>query len=87
MQPQDLQELIANLNLKNMWKPSKFYLFILMLFTAIMGGISLSFIDWDIIEKGKGIDIYNQIDLPVIFFLLSISFMIPYVKKLKEENK
>ena len=45
-----------------MWKPSKKILLSLMLFTAIMGGITLSWVDWDIIETGKGIDIYNQID-------------------------
>ncbi len=69
-----------------MWKPSKIVLFVLMLFTAIMSGVSFSFIDWDIIENGKGIDVYNQIDLPILFFVLSISFMIPYVKKIKEEK-
>lgn len=70
-----------------MWKPSKKVLFGLMLLTAIIGGVSFSFIDWDIIENGKGIDVYNQIDLPILFFVLSISFMIPYVKKLKEDKE
>jgi len=69
-----------------MWKPSKIVLFVFMLFTAIMSGVTLSFIDWDIIENGKGIEVYNQIDLPIIFFVLSISFMIPYVKKLKKDK-
>ena len=68
-------------------KPSKKILFALMLLMSTLGGITLSMVDWDIIETGKRVDVYNQIDLPIIFFLLSISFMIPYVKKLKEENK
>jgi len=51
------------------------------------GLCSFSFIDWDIIVKGKGIDIYNQIDLPIIFFVLSTSLMIPNVNKLKEDKE
>lgn len=66
-----------------MWKPSKKILLILMLSMAIIGGITFNFVDWDIIEKGKGIDVYNEIELPIIFFLLSISFMITYVQKIK----
>ena len=54
-----------------------------MLSMAIIGGITFNFVDWDIIEKGKGIDVYNEIELPILFFLLSISFMITYVQKIK----
>ena len=69
-----------------MWKPSKKILLVLMILTSIMGGLTFIGIDWGVFEIGKGIDIYNQIDLPIIFLLLSISFMIPYVKKLKEKK-
>jgi hypothetical protein len=69
-----------------MWKPSKRVLLVLMILTSTLGGITLSWVDWNIIKTGKGVDVYNQIDLPIIFLLLSIIFMIPYVKKLKEEK-
>ena len=70
-----------------MIKFSKATLFILMVSMCVLGGVSFAVIDWDIIETGKGIDIYNEIDLPIIFLLLAFSFMLPYVKKVKEEQQ
>lgn len=67
-----------------MWKPSKLVLFILMVANSIFAGLSLIFVDWKVFETGQGI--YDEIHQPVLFFLLSIFFMFPYVKKLKEES-
>jgi len=67
-----------------MWEFSKLTLFILMMVNSTLGGISLSFVDWSVFETGQGI--YDEIQLPVLFFLLSLFFMFPYVKKLKEDS-
>lgn len=42
------------------------------------------FVDWDVVASGKGV--YNELQQPVLFILLSLFFMFPYVKKLKEES-
>jgi len=67
-----------------MWKLGKKTLFILMLTTAIMAGLTTYWIDWSVFETKKGI--LREIQLPLIFLALSFYFMIPYVKKLKEEK-
>jgi hypothetical protein len=69
-----------------MWKPTKSVLLLLMILMCIFGGLTLSWVDWSIIETGKKIEIYKQIELPIIFLLLAFTFMIPYVKKLKNNN-
>ena len=69
-----------------MWKPSKKILFALMFLMSTLSGITLCMVDWEVLEKGKGIDIYREINTPLIFFGLAFLFMIPYVKKLKEEK-
>jgi len=68
-----------------MWKPSKNTLFFLMFLSTIFGGITFSIVDWSVFESGKGI--IAELQLPVIFLALAFSFMIPYVKKLKEEKE
>ncbi len=70
-----------------MIKFSKKTLFFLMVLMCIMGGITLSMVDWEVFNDGAGIDIYREIDLPLIFLGLAFGFMFPYVKKLKEEEK
>lgn len=69
-----------------MMKFSKITLFILMTLMSILGGITLNMVNWNVFSVGKGIDIYREIDLPIIFIGLAFSFMFPYVKKLKEES-
>lgn len=70
-----------------MWKPSKKILVGLMILMSILCGITLSMVDWEVVENGKSVEIYREINTPLIFFGLSILFMIPYVKKIKEESK
>ncbi|MFK7747815.1 MAG: hypothetical protein AB8B65_05470 [Kordia sp.] len=67
-----------------MWKPNKKILFILFFLNATLGGICFSLIDWSVFETGKGI--YDEISLTLVFTGLTFFFMIPYVKKLKEEK-
>ena len=67
-----------------MWKPSKLVLFILMVANATFAGLSLIFVDWTVFETGRGI--YDEIHQPALFLVLSLFFMFPYVKKLKEES-
>tara|TARA_R110000787_G_scaffold17133_7_gene54079 strand:+ start:318 stop:527 length:210 start_codon:yes stop_codon:yes gene_type:complete len=69
-----------------MWKPKKKTLLVLMILTSMFGGLTLSWVNWGVFETGKNIEIYNEIELPLIFLLLAFVFMIPYVKKIKEEN-
>lgn len=68
-----------------MWEFNKVTLFILMTSMSILGGISLIMVDWEVFENGEGI--FREIRLPIIFIGLSILFMIPYVKKIKESKK
>ena len=69
-----------------MWKPSVKVLFSLMILMVILGGISLNFVDWNILQEGRFIEIYNEVDIPIIFFLLSISFLLTYLKRSKEKS-
>lgn len=68
-----------------MWKLSKLALFIIFFVMTICAGISLIFVDWEVIKSGK--NIVSELEQPVLFLLLSLYFMFPYVKKIKEENK
>ena len=68
-----------------MWKPNIKTLFFMMLLCAIMGGLTFSWIDWNNLNTTKGI--IDEFQLPVIFLILSFYFMVPYVKKLKEDKK
>jgi len=70
-----------------MWNPSKAVLFFLMLLCITMAGIFFSKIDWQVFDVGTGKEIYRELQLPVLFFLLFISFVFPYVKKIKEEKE
>jgi hypothetical protein len=67
-----------------MWKPSKLTLFIIFITMTVCAGISVAYIDWDVIASGKGV--FKELQQPVLFILLSLYFMFPYVKKLKEES-
>tara|TARA_B100000929_G_C15430331_1_gene394435 strand:- start:753 stop:965 length:213 start_codon:yes stop_codon:yes gene_type:complete len=69
-----------------MWKPSKLTLLILMISMAVMGGLTFSWIDWKVFDTGEGKDIYQEIQLPLIFLALGFYFMVPYVKLLKKEK-
>ncbi|OUS00076.1 hypothetical protein A9Q86_11590 [Flavobacteriales bacterium 33_180_T64] len=68
-----------------MWKPGKKTLFVLMILMAIFGGLTSYWIDWTVFETNKGV--LREIQLPIIFLVLSFYFMIPYLKKIKEEKK
>lgn len=70
-----------------MWKPSKKTLLVLMILMSSLGGISLSMVNWEIFNTAKGIEIYREINLSLIFIVLAFYFMFPYVKKLKEERE
>ncbi len=53
---------------------------------AVMGGLTFSWIDWKVFDTGEGKDIYQEIQLPLIFLALGFYFMVPYVKLLKKEK-
>lgn len=67
-----------------MWKPSKKILFIMMLASAILCGLSLSLVNWEYVKNGK--NLYYELNLPMIFAVLSFLFMIPYVKLIREDK-
>ena len=67
-----------------MWKPSKLVLFVILFTMTTCTGLSVFFINWEVFESGKGI--YKELQQPVLFLLLSLYFVFPYVKKLKEES-
>lgn len=70
-----------------MWKPNKTTLFTLMILSALIGGISLSFADWTIIDQGNFKDIYYELASSFILIGCGFVFMLNYVEKLKEEKK
>ena len=67
-----------------MWKPSKAVLFFLVLINATLGGVAFSFVDWQLVRSGQGV--FKELELPVLFLLLSIFFVFSYVKKLKGDK-
>jgi hypothetical protein len=58
--------------------------FVLTLLNGIFFGITLNSFDWSVFETGVGIR--EEIQLPLILFILSVVFFIKYMKKLKEEK-
>ncbi|QMU64539.1 MAG: hypothetical protein GKR88_09765 [Flavobacteriaceae bacterium] len=70
-----------------MVKFSKKTAFIFFFVCATFSGISLYKIDWETIGVGTWIDTFNKIDGFIVFMILTIFFMLYYVKKIKEENK
>ena len=67
-----------------MWKPSKKTLFLLISLTGLFSIISFTTVNWGLVLEKK--NIYNELLLPVVFLVLSFNFIIPYVKKIKEEE-
>ncbi len=67
-----------------MWKLSKLTLFIIICTMSVSAGISIIFINWDVFESGKGV--LKELMQPVLFILLGLYFLFPYVKRLKEES-
>lgn len=67
-----------------MWKPSKLVLFIIIFATTICAGISSIFIDWEAVAQGE--NLVKELQQPVLFVLLSLYFVFPYVKRIKEEE-
>lgn len=68
-----------------MWRPSKLTLFLLILINATFSGIFFATVDWDgLLTKQVSI---REIQLPILFFLLSIYFVFPYVKIIKNDKK
>ena len=66
---------------------SKKQLFILMFLMSTLAGITLYFVNWVAFDAAKGVrETYKEIDLPLIFFGLSILFMLQYVQKLKKDK-
>lgn len=55
-----------------------------MLIPAIIGGITLRYVDWSTLENGNGF--LKEIQLSAILLILSFIFMVRYVKKLKSEQ-
>jgi len=51
---------------------------------SVCAGVSIAFINWDVIESRKGI--FKELQQPILFVLLGLYFLIPYVKKLKENS-
>lgn len=68
-----------------MIKLSKRMLFFLMILNSTLAGITLVYVDWSVFETKQGI--YDEIHQPILFLLLSLYFMVPYVRKLKEKRK
>lgn len=68
-----------------MWKPSKKTSFFIMILTAIMGGVTFSYINWENLDSS--LKIYKEVRLPIIFLVLSVYFMIFYIKRIKEEKR
>ena len=62
-------------------------LFFLMFISINLVGISLFRIDWTILETGSWIDIFNETNGLLANSILSILFMLLYVKKIKEDKK
>lgn len=67
-----------------MWNISKKVLFVIMLLSAITGGISLNLVDWDSLKIEQ--NYIKELQTPIILFVLSIIFMVKYVKKLKSNS-
>ena len=67
-----------------MWNISKKVLFFIMLLSAITGGISLNLVDWDSLKIEQ--NYIKELQTPIILFVLSIIFMVKYVKKLKSNS-
>lgn len=66
-----------------MWKPNKNTLFFLVFANTTLAGISLTFVNWDVVKSGG--EVYQEIATPLIFFCLAIYFIFPYVKELKKK--
>ena len=56
-----------------------------MILTAIMGGVTFSYINWKNFDSS--LETYKEIRLPIIFLVLSMYFMIFYIRKIKEEKR
>lgn len=65
-----------------MIKFSKKTIFILLLINGIMTGVSLSDVNWGLFNK----EYLKEGLLPAIFLLLTTSFLIQYIKIIKEEK-
>ena len=46
--------------------------------------VTMREIDWDLIDSGEGV--FDEISLPIVNLLMTIYFILYYVKKLKEEK-
>lgn len=62
---------------------SKKIIFLLIVICALITAISYYFIDWEIFEISIS-DAVKEIRLTVVSFLLGITFIFSYVKKLKQ---
>lgn len=67
-----------------MWRLSKLTLLVLTFLMALFGGLTLSDVDWVAIEAEN--NLIRELQLPLIFLVLSFSFMIPYVKRIKADR-
>jgi hypothetical protein len=67
-----------------MWNPSKLVLFIILFTMTVCAGISSVFIDWESVAQGE--NLIKELQQPVLFVLLGLYFVFPYVRKIKEEE-
>ena len=68
-----------------MWTPSKTILLILIVLMSLLGAISLSFIDWNLVDIGLS-NAIKEFRLTFVFWGLGIYFLFPYVRKIKESR-
>jgi len=66
-----------------MIKLSKKLTFVLMIGMTIGLGISLTYVNWKNVSK----NIYQQLGMPSICLILSVYFMLYYIRIIKEENR
>lgn len=68
-----------------MWNPSKKILFLLIIINATFSGVFFTLVNWG--DLGSLKEGFRELQLPILFFLLSIYFVFPYVKKIQDEKK
>ncbi len=68
-----------------MIKLSKLTLFLLILINSTLSGIFFATVNWSGLLDG--VISIREIQLPILFFLLSIYFVFPYVKIIKSDKK
>ncbi len=68
-----------------MIKISKKITFILLLIMCIIFIISLREVNWDLVKKGE--EVFKEINPPITYFIVTLTFFLLYIQKLKKESK